>query len=144
MQHARPPYPSPTSGPCSNSCPSSWWCHPAISFSVILVSSCLQSFSASGYFPVSWLFVSGGQSIRVSASASVLSVNIQDWFPLGWTDLLAVQRTLKSLFQHHSSQASTLQYSAFFTVTHNIVSFYIVFLYSLTSIHDYWKNHSFD
>ena len=65
-------------------------------------------------------------------------------FRMVWLDLLAVQGTLKSLLQHHSSQASTLQYSAFFTVTHNIVSFYIVFLYSLTSIHDYWKNHSFD
>ena len=83
-QHARPLCPSPTPRACSNSCPSSQWCHPNISSSVIPFSSCLQSFPASGSFPVSQFFTSGGQSIRVSASASVLPMNIQDWFPLGY------------------------------------------------------------
>ena len=85
LQHARLPCPSPTPGGYSNSCPLSWWCHPAISSSVIPFSSHLQSFTASGSFPLSQFFTSGGQSIGVSASASVLSRNIQDWFPLGWT-----------------------------------------------------------
>ena len=85
LKHARLSCPSPTPGACSNSCPSSWWCHPTISFSVIPFSSCLQSFLASGSFPLSQFFASGGQSIGVSASASVLPMNNQDWFPLGWT-----------------------------------------------------------
>ena len=86
--------------------------------SVIPFSSRLQSFPASGSFPMSWFFTSGGQSVEVSASASVLPMNIQDWFPLGWTglDLLAVQGTLKSLLQHHHSKASILWSSAFFMV----------------------------
>ena len=84
LQHARPPCPSPTPGIYSNSCPLSQWCHPAISSSVVPFSSCLQSFPASGSFQMSQLFASGGESIGVSASASVLPVNIQDWFPLGW------------------------------------------------------------
>jgi len=83
LQHARPPCPSPTPRAYSNSCPSSWWCHPIISSSVILFSSCLQSFPASGSFPMSQFFTSSGQSIGVSASASVLPVNIQDCFLLG-------------------------------------------------------------
>ena len=86
-QHARPPCLSPTPRACSNSCPSNWWCHPTISSSVVPF-SCLQSFSASGSFPMSQLFASGGQSIGVSASASVLPMNIQGWFPLGWTGLI--------------------------------------------------------
>ena len=85
LQHARLPCPSPTPGACSNSCPSSWWCHPPISSSVIPFSSCLQSFPASGSFSRSQFFASGGQSIGASASASVLPMNIQEWFPLGWT-----------------------------------------------------------
>ena len=87
LQYARPPCPSPTPGVYSNSCPLSWWCHPTISSSAIPSSSCLQlgSFPASGSFPVSQFFAWGGQSIRVSASTSVLPINIQDWFPLGWT-----------------------------------------------------------
>ena len=85
LQHARPPCPSPTPGVYSNSCPLSWWCHPTISSSVIPFSSRPQSFPASGSFPMSQLFTSGGQSTGVSASTSVLPVNIQDWFPLGWT-----------------------------------------------------------
>ena len=103
----------------SNSFPSSQWCHPAISSSFVPFSSCPQSLPGSESFPVSQLSASGGQSIGVSASASVLPVNIQDWFPLGWTgwiSLHAVQGTLKSLFQHHSSKASILWHSAFFTV----------------------------
>ena len=87
LQHARLPCPSPTPKACLNSCPSSRWCHPTISSSVVPFSSHLQSFPASGSFPVSQFFASGGQSIGVSASASVLPVNIQDWFPLGWTGL---------------------------------------------------------
>ena len=84
LQHTRPPCPSPTPRVYSNSYPSSWWCHPTISSSVVPFSSCLQSFPASGSFPVSQFFASGSQSIGVSASASVLPMNIQDWFPLGW------------------------------------------------------------
>ena len=91
QQHARLPCPSPTPGVCSNSCPSSQWCRPTISSSVIPFSSRLQSFPASGSFPVSQFFASGGQSIGVSASASVLPMNIQDWVPLGWTCWLSLQ-----------------------------------------------------
>ena len=93
LQHTRLPCPSPSLGVCSNSCPLSWWCHPIISSSVIPFSSCLQSFPASGSFPMSQFFSSGGQSIGASASASVLPMNIRNWFPLGF-DLLAVQGTL--------------------------------------------------
>ena len=114
LQQARPPCPSPTCGACSNSCPSSWWCHPTISSSLLFLSSCLQSFPASGSFPMSQFFASGGQSIGVSASASVLPMNIQDWFPLGLTDLISLQS--KGLFQCHSSKASILRHSAFFIV----------------------------
>ena len=85
LQHARLPCPSPTPGVCSNSCPSSWWCHPTISSFVVPFSSCLQSFPASESLPMSHFFTSGSQSIGVSVSASVLPMNIQDWFPLGWT-----------------------------------------------------------
>ena len=116
LQQARPPCPWPTLRVCSNSCPLSPWCHPTISSSVIPFFSYLQSFPASGYFPMSQFFTSGGQNI--GASASVLPMNIQDWFPfwLDWLDLLAVQGTLKSLLQHHSSKASVLRCSAFFMV----------------------------
>ena len=89
LQHASPPCPSPTPGAFSNSWPLSQWCHPTISSSVIPFSSCLQSFPVSGSFPVSQLFMSGGQSIGASASASVLPVNIQDWFLLRWTGLIS-------------------------------------------------------
>ena len=91
LQHARLPYLSPTPVTCSNSCPLSRWCHPTISSSVIPFSSCLQSFPTSGSFPMSQFFASGGQSIRVSASASVVPMDIQDWFPLGWTGWLSLQ-----------------------------------------------------
>ena len=90
LQHARLPCSSPTPGACSNSCPLSRWCHPTILFPVVPFSSCLQSFLASGSFPVSWLFTSGGQSFGVSASASVLPMNIKDWFPLGLTGLISL------------------------------------------------------
>ena len=83
-QHARPPCPSPTPRVCSNSCPSSWWCHPTISSSVVPFSSCPQSFPASGSFQMSQFFASDGQIIAISASASVLPMNIQNWFPLDW------------------------------------------------------------
>ena len=85
LQHARLPCPSPAPATCSNSCRSSQWCHPIISFSVIPSSSCLQSFPASGSFPMSQFFASGGQSIGVSALALVLPMNIEDSFPLEWT-----------------------------------------------------------
>ena len=91
LQHARLPCPTTAPGACSNSCPSSRWCHPTISSSLVLFSSCLQSLPASGSFPVSQFFASGSQSIGVSVSASVLPVNIQDWFPLGLTDWISLQ-----------------------------------------------------
>ena len=103
LQHARLPCPSPTPGDCSNSCPSSQWCHPTISSSVIPFSSCLQPFPASGSFPVSQFFVSGGQSIR--ASASVLPKNIQDWFPLGLTGWISLQsKGLSRVFSNTTVQ----------------------------------------
>ena len=90
-QHARPPCPSPTPGVYPNSCPSSWWRPPAISSSVIPYSSCPQSLPASGSFPMSQLFAWSGQSIGISASASVLPMNTQDWSPLGWTGWVSLQ-----------------------------------------------------
>ena len=103
LQRTRLPCPSLSPGVCTDLCPLIWWCHPTISPSVVLF-SCPQSFPASGPFPMSWLFTSGGQNIGLSASASVLPMNIQGWFPfrIDWFDLLAVQGTLKSLLQHHS------------------------------------------
>ena len=104
-QHARPPCPSPTPGAYSNSCPSSWWCHPAISFSVILFSSCPQSFPASGSFQMSELFAWGGQSIGVSASASVLPMNTQGWSPVGWTGWISLQsKGLSRVFSNTTVQ----------------------------------------
>ena len=90
LQHARPPCTSPTPWVYPNSSPLSWWCHQTISSSVIPFSSCLQSFPASGSFQMSQFFTSGGRSIGVSASASVLPMNIHDWFPLGWTDWISL------------------------------------------------------
>ena len=114
LKHARPPWASPTPGVYSNSCPSSQWCHPSISSSVVPFSSCPQSLPASEAFPMSQLFAWGGQSIGVSALPSVLPKNTQDWSPLEWTGWISL--TLKSLLQHHSSKASILRCSAFFTV----------------------------
>ena len=132
LQHSRLPCPSPTPGAYSNSCPLSRWCYPTVSSSVIPFSSCLQSFPASGSFQMSQLFAWGGQSTGVSASASVLPMNTQDWFSLGWTGWISLQsKGLSSLFQH---QFKSINSSA------------LSFLYSptLTSIHDDWKNCSFD
>ena len=130
-QHARPPCPSPTPGIYPNSCPLSQWCHLAISSSVILFSSCPQSFPASGSFHMSQLCTSGGQSTRVSASTSVLPMNSQDWSPLGWTGWISLQsKGLSRVFSN-----TTVQKHQFSVLS---------FLYSptLRSIHDYWKNHS--
>ena len=114
LQHARPPCPSPTPGVYSNSCPSSQWCHSAISSSVVPFSSCPQSLPASESFPMNQLFTWGGQSTGASALASVLPTNTQDWSPLGWTGWTSLQsKGLPSLLQHHSSKASILQHSAF-------------------------------
>ena len=123
-QHARPPCSSLTPRVDSNSCPLSRWCHPAISPSVIPFSSCSQSLPASGSFPMSQLFAWGGQSIGVSASASVLPMNTQDWSSLGWNGWTSLQsrKTLKSLLQHHSSKASILRHSGFFIVCINIIN----------------------
>ena len=188
LQHARPPRPSPTPGIHPNSCPSSQWCHPTISSSVILFSSCLQSFPASGSFSMSQLFASGGQRIGVSASASALPMNIQDWFPLGLTVSISLQSGgLSSIFssttvqmhQFFTSGAQSIGVSASVsvlpmnihdwfllgstgwislqskglwrvfsntTVQKSINSSALSFLYgpALTTIHDYWKNHSFN
>ena len=104
LQHASLPYPSPTPEACSNSCPSCWWCHPTILFPVIPV-SCLQSFPASGSFPMSQFFASGDQSIGVSASVSVLPVNTQDWSPLGWTGWISLQsKGLSRVFSNTTVQ----------------------------------------
>ena len=105
LQHARPPCPSPTPGVYPNSCPLSPWCHPAISSSVIPFSSRLQSFPAAWSFPRSQFFASGGQSIGVSASASVLPMHIQDWFPLGWTGWISLQsKGLSRIFSNTTVQ----------------------------------------
>ena len=133
LQHARLPCPSLSPGAYSNSCPSSRWCHQTLSPSVVPFSSCIQSFPTSGSFPMSQFFASCGQTIGISASVSVLPMNIQDWFPLGWTGWISLQsRGLSRVF-------STLQFKS-------INSSGLSFLYSptLTSIPDYWKNHSFD
>ena len=104
-QHARPPSPSPTPGVYWSSCPSSQWCHPATSSSVIPFSSCPQSLPASGSFPMSQLFASGSQSIGVSASASVPPMNIQDWSPLGWTGWISLQsKGLSRVFSNATVQ----------------------------------------
>ena len=134
-QHARPPCPAPTPGVHPNPCPLSWWCHPAISSSVIPFSSRLQSFPASGSFQISQLLASGGQSIAASTSASILAMNIQDWFPLGWTGWISLQGSPRD----SQESSPTPQFK-------NIHSSVLSFLYSpiLTSIHDYWKNRSFN
>ena len=117
LQHDRPSYPSPTPGACSNSCPLSRWCHPTISFSVFPFSSCLQSFSVSGSFQMSQLFASSGQTLSFSFNISPSSENSGlISFRMDWLDLHALQGTLRSLLQHHSSNASILQCSAFFIV----------------------------
>ena len=105
QQHARPPCPSPTPGVHSNPCPLNQWCHPTISSSVVPFSSCLHSFPASGSFQMSQLFTEGGQSIGVSASTSVLPMNIKDWFPLGWTGWISLQsKELSRVFSNTTVQ----------------------------------------
>ena len=105
LQHARPPCPSPTPRIYSNSCPLHWWCHPTVSSSVIPFSSHLQSFPASGYFQMSQFFTSGNQSIGVSASASVLPMNTQDWSPLGWAGWISLQsKGLSRVFSNTTVQ----------------------------------------
>ena len=132
MQHTWLPCPSPTPGVYPNSCPSCWWCHPTISSSVVPFSSCLQTFPALRSFLVSQLFVSGDQSIGVSASASVLIMNIQDWFPLGLTGLISLLS--KGLSRVFSS--TTVWKHQFFSAQ--------AFLWSSShSIYDYWENQSF-
>ena len=117
LQHTRLPCPSPTREACSNSCPLSRWCHQTISSSVIPFFPQLQSFPASGSFQKSQFIASGGQSIGVSASASVLPMNIKDSFPLRWTGWNSLHsKGLKSLLRHHSSKASILWHSAFLIV----------------------------
>ena len=113
LLHTRLPCPSPTSRTYSNSCPSHWWCHPTLSSSVVPFSSLIQSFPASGSFPMSQFFASGGQSIGVSASASVSGLISSR---MNWLDLFAVQGTLKSLLKHHSSKVLILCCSAFFMI----------------------------
>ena len=132
-QHARPPCPSPAPGVHPDSCASSRRCHPAISFSIVPFSSCPQSFPASGSFPMSQPYAWGGQSIGVSASASVLPMNTQDWSPLGCTGWIYLQsKGLARVFSNTTVQKH-----------HSLV---LSFLHSptLTSIHDQWKNHSLD
>ena len=128
LQHTRLPCPSPTPRACSNSCPSSHWCHPTISSSVVPFSSRLQSFPESGSFPLSQFFASGGQSIGVSASTSVFPMNIQDWFPLGLTGWISLQS--KGLSRVFSKPQ-------FKSINSSVLSF----LYgpTLTFIHDYGK-----
>ena len=134
-QHARPPCPLPTPGVHPNSCASSWWCHPAISSSVVPFSSCPQSLSASRSFPMSQLSAWCGQSTGVSALASFLPMNTQDWSPLEWTGWISLQS--KGLSRVLSS--TTVQ-------KHHINSLALSFLHSptVTSIPDHWKNHSLD
>ena len=133
LQHARLPCPSPSPGSCSSSCPSSWWCHPTILCSVVPFSSCLQFFSASGSFLMSQFFASCGQSIGVSAWASVLPMNIQDWFPLGLTGWISLQsKGLSRVF-------STPQFKSI-----NLSTLSFLWSPTLTLIHDYWKIHSFE
>ena len=120
MQHARLSCPSSTSGTCSNSCPLSRWYHPTISSSVFPFSSHLHSFPASGSFPMSQFFTSGGQSIGVSVSASVLSTNIQDWFPLGLPSLMSLQsKGLSRVFSN-----TTVQKRQFFSAQLSFLFFF--------------------
>ena len=116
LQHARLSCPSPTLGACSNSCPSSWWCHPTNSSSVVPF-SCLQSFPVSGYFPMSHFFTSGGQSIGVSASASAPPMNIQDWLPLGWTGWISLpSKGLSRVFSNTTVQKHQFFGTQFFFI----------------------------
>ena len=128
LQQARPPCPSPTPGVYSNSCPLSWWCHPTISSSVIPFSSCLQSLAVSGSFQMSQFFASSGQSIGVSALASVLPMNTQDWSHLEWTGWMSLQcKGLSRVFSN-----TTVQKHQFFSAQISSQS-------NSQSIHDHWS-----
>ena len=119
LQHARLPCPSSTSRACSNSCPSTRWCHPIISSSVVPFFSRLQSFPASESFPMSQFFTSGDQSIRASASASVLPMDIQDWFPLGWTGWISLlSKGLSGVFSNTTFQKHQFSGSHFSLYTY--------------------------
>ena len=133
LQHTRPPCPSPSPGACSNSCPLIWRYHPTISSSVVPFSSCPQSFPASWSFPMRQLFLSGGQNIGVSASASILPMNIQDWFSLGLTGLISLQ-----------SKGLSRVFSNTIVQKHQFFGSQLSLRPTLTSIHDYWKNHCLD
>ena len=125
LQHARPPCPSPTPGVHPNPCPSSRWCHLTISSSVIPFSSCLQSFPTSGSFQMSQLFALGGQNIGASASAAILPIHIQGWFPVELTDLISLQS--KGLSKASVYLVLSLLYGP-----------------TLTILYDYWKDHCYD
>ena len=132
-QHARPPCPSPTPGVHPDSCPLSRWCHPTISSSVVPFASCPQSFPESGSFQMCQFFISGGQSIGVSASTSVLPMNTQDSSPLGWTGWISSKsKGLSRVFSRTAVQK------------HKFFGAQLFYSPTLTSIHDHWKNRSFD
>ena len=132
LQHTRFPCPSPSPRVCPSSCPLNWCCHPTIFSSVTLFSFCLQSFSASGSFPMSWLFASGGQNIGASASAPVLPMNIQGWFPSKLTGLILQSKALSRIFSNPTVQ------------NHQFFGTLPLYVPTLTSIYDYWKDHSLD
>ena len=131
LQHPRLPCPSLSPRAFSNSCPLIWWCHPTISSSVVPFSSYLQSFLAPGSFPMSQFFTAGGQSIGISASASILPMNIQDWFSLGLTDLIYLQ-----------SKGPSKVFSNTTVQKHQFLALSLLHSPTLTSIHDHRKNHS--
>ena len=133
LQHTRPPCHSSSPGICPSSWPLHGWYHPAISSSDALFSFCPQSFPASGTFPMSWLFKSGGQNTEASASASALPTSVRGWFPLRFTGLIFLQS--KGLSRVFSSTTIWKNHSSAFSLPYGAV---------LTSIHDYWKNHNFD
>ena len=133
LQDARLLCPSPIPRACSNSCPSSQWCHPIISSSDIPFSSCLQFFPASGSFPRSQFFASDSKSIGASASALVLPMNFQDWFPIRLTGLISLQS------RDSQESSPTPQFKSI-----NSLALSLLYGPALTSIHDYWKNHSCD
>ena len=133
LQHSRLLCPSPTPGVNTNSCPLRWWCHLTISVAVFPFSSCPQSFPAAGSFQMSQFFPSGGQSIGVSASASVLPMNTQDWSPLEWTGWTSCSP------RDSREPSPTPQFKSI-----NPLVLSLLYTPILTSICDYWKNHSFD
>ena len=134
LHYTRFPCLSPTPGAYSNSCPLSCWCHPTISSSVIPFSYHLQSFPPSGCFQMSQLFASGGQIIGVSASASVLPMNIQGWFPLEWLDRLAVQETLKISYFYLKMKYHTHMYIYIHIYTHIYIHTHIYMLLEICEL----------